>query len=80
MVGGECDELKSLTLVSGGKCFYPQSLAEGIKLFEVETILSSGIRKKPDLALDINLDLIEEQLDGNIDADFSKEGHDIQLP
>jgi len=45
-VGGECDKLKSMTLTSGGKCFFPNSLEEGIKLFEIETILCSGIRKQ----------------------------------
>jgi len=34
-------------------------LEEGIKLFEVETILCSGIRKQPEMQNEINLDEIE---------------------
>lgn len=46
VVGEECEDLKSVTLASGGKCFFPKTLNDGIKLFEVETILRAGIRKE----------------------------------
>lgn len=26
VVGGECNDLKAITLASGGKCFYPKDL------------------------------------------------------
>lgn len=44
VVGESCTDLKSITLASGGKCFYPKSLSDGIKLFEIETILTAKIR------------------------------------
>lgn len=44
VVGVACEGLKSVTLASGGKCFFPKSMPEGLKLFEVETILTCRIR------------------------------------
>ncbi|CAD8117953.1 unnamed protein product [Paramecium sonneborni] len=41
-----CPGLKKITKATGGQCFSPSTIQEGLKLFEYETILSAQIRKK----------------------------------
>ena len=36
-----------MTSILGGCCFYPDSMADGLKLFEMETVLSVRERKLP---------------------------------
>ncbi|CAD8192572.1 unnamed protein product [Paramecium octaurelia] len=46
VVSDDCTDLKKITKATGGQCFSPQTIQEGLKLFEFETILSASIRKK----------------------------------
>jgi ubiquitin-conjugating enzyme E2 D/E len=45
VVGTKASGLKSITLASGGKCYFPETLDYGLQLFEDETILSAGFRE-----------------------------------
>lgn len=44
VVGENCIGLKTITHCSGGKCYKPADLNEGISLFQVETIVSAKAR------------------------------------
>ena len=46
VVSSNCIGLKTITHASGGRCYCPQTLLSGLKLFELETILSAGLRPK----------------------------------
>ena len=49
--------LKTITHASGGRCYCPQDINEGLRLFEIETILSTNGRPKSELKLQENIDL-----------------------
>lgn len=44
VVGDKCKGLKKITHASGGKCYLPRNLNEGLDLFEIETIVSAKTR------------------------------------
>ncbi|CAD8206904.1 unnamed protein product [Paramecium pentaurelia] len=46
VVSNDCSDLKKITKATGGQCFSPQTIQEGLKLFEYETILQASIRQK----------------------------------
>ena len=46
MVGDSCIGLKSLSKATGGMCYCPKDINIGLKLFEIETILSTKNRPK----------------------------------
>lgn len=46
VVGENCVGLKTLTHASGGRCYCPKQLAQGLALFEIETIISALRRDK----------------------------------
>ncbi|CAD8106696.1 unnamed protein product [Paramecium primaurelia] len=46
VVSNNCSDLKKITKATGGQCFSPQTIQEGLKLFEYETILQASIRQK----------------------------------
>lgn len=45
VVYDKCNSLKQITMATGGKCFCPKSIQEGLRLFEYETILTAKCRK-----------------------------------
>lgn len=58
VVSKNCKALKNITQASGGRCYCPESLSQGMELFEVETILSiskRGAVKFPELTGPIDL-------------------------
>ncbi|CAD8083491.1 unnamed protein product [Paramecium sonneborni] len=57
VVSNDCQGLKTLTHASSGRCYCPQTLAEGMSLFEIESILSVNHREQkeyPKQILDLN--------------------------
>ncbi|CAD8063375.1 unnamed protein product [Paramecium primaurelia] len=57
VVNDDCVGLKTLTHATNGRCYCPQTLAEGMSLFEIESILSISHREKqeyPKEMLDLN--------------------------
>lgn len=57
-----CSGLKNITLASGGRCYCPQSLNQGLELFEIETILSVSKRgelKYPEVTGQVDLSQYE---------------------
>lgn len=44
MVGPDCLDLKTITHASGGRCYCPKNMNDGLNLFEIETILSTKAR------------------------------------
>lgn len=52
-VGPQCLGLKTISLVTGGKCYLTKNLEESIKLFEQETVLS--VRPRDFKMVDKNL-------------------------
>jgi hypothetical protein len=58
VVGTKAKGLKGITLASGGKCYFPETLDYGLQLFEDEAILSAALREIVNVPKDINnLDL-----------------------
>jgi len=57
VVGEDCISLKTLTHASGGRCYCPKVLIEGMQLFEIETILSVERRDIENKSLNSNIDL-----------------------
>lgn len=59
--------MKTITHASGGRCYCPQDLAIGMKLFEIETILSVRARDLPNnnnlplQNVEINLDILRDK-------------------
>lgn len=47
VVSDSCQGLKTITHASGGRCYCPSDLNIGLKLFEIETILSVKQRDLP---------------------------------
>jgi hypothetical protein len=45
VVGTKARGLKGITLASGGKCYFPDTLEYGLSIFEDETILSATLRE-----------------------------------
>lgn len=45
VVDFKCHDLKQITKAVGGKCFSLRTLEAGVRLFELETILSAKRRK-----------------------------------
>nr|BAA09092.1 ubiquitin-conjugating enzyme [Paramecium tetraurelia] len=46
VVNNDCVGLKTLTHATNGRCYCPQTLAEGMSLFEIESILSISHREQ----------------------------------
>lgn len=44
IVGPNCETLVGITHATGGHSFAPNSMDEGIRLFEWETVLRAGVR------------------------------------
>ncbi|KAL4472088.1 hypothetical protein ABPG72_001086 [Tetrahymena utriculariae] len=67
VVSKESFGLKTITHASGGRCYCPQDLAVGMKLFEIETILSVRARDLPNNSnqplqnVEINLDILRDK-------------------
>ncbi|KAL4469643.1 hypothetical protein ABPG74_004896 [Tetrahymena malaccensis] len=73
VVSKESFGLKTITHASGGRCYCPQDLAIGMKLFEIETILSVRGRDQP-ISNNQPLQNVEINLDILRDKPFDTEG------
>lgn len=49
IVGPNCETLVGITHATGGHSFAPNSMDEGIRLFEWETVLRAGVRQKKEM-------------------------------
>lgn len=74
-MGKNCVGLKTLTHASGGRCYSPEDINQGLSLFENETILSVEQRGKIDFQSDVNVDLSEFE-----SRPFDTEGFKLAIP
>ena len=45
-VGGNCELVRLISKLTGGYCYYTDSILDGVRTFESETILKLSLRKK----------------------------------
>mgnify|MGYP000149540891 FL=1 len=76
VVGELSSSLKGIAFASGGYVFLPRSVSEGLRLFELETLLSVRCRESTTRAV-LNS---QSDLDHYIAKDFSSSGPKMKVP
>lgn len=78
VVSHQSQGLKSITHVSGGRCYCPEELITGMKLFEIETILSVRARDVP-MIDDSKIDTVAVDLEKIKNQPFDTEGIKVNV-